>query len=107
MSAACKPICKPDAPEWDETEETEQNERAVLVPVRRGHRIRERSSETRETYVALLITQRSPRQWRPCGPGAHSPGFGSDEEGGWIVADYRGSATTQAGPRPDKGQAAG
>ena len=57
MSATCKPVCKPDAPEWDETEETEQNERAVLVPVRRGHRIRERSSETRETYVALLITQ--------------------------------------------------
>ena len=58
MSAACKPICKPDVPEWDQTGETEQNERAVLVPVRRGHPIRERSSETRETYVALLITQR-------------------------------------------------
>jgi hypothetical protein len=60
VSTACKPICKPDAPEWDETEETEQNERTVLVPVRRGHRIRERSSATRETYVALLITQRRP-----------------------------------------------
>jgi hypothetical protein len=58
VSAACKPICKPDAPEWDEIEETEQNARAVLVPIRRGHRIRERSSETPETYVALLITQR-------------------------------------------------
>jgi hypothetical protein len=65
VSAACKPICKPDAPEWDETEETGQNERAVLVPVRRGHRIRERSSETRETYVALLVTQGSQVQILP------------------------------------------
>jgi hypothetical protein len=65
VSTACKPICKPDASEWDETEETEQNERAVLVPVRRGHRIRERSSQTRETYVALLITQRSRVQIPP------------------------------------------
>ena len=45
VSTARKPMCKPDAPEWDETEETEQNERTVLVPVRRGHRIRERSSK--------------------------------------------------------------
>jgi hypothetical protein len=53
--AARKPICKPDVPGWDETEETEQTERAVLVPVRRGHRVRERSPETPETCVALLI----------------------------------------------------
>jgi hypothetical protein len=39
----------------------------VLVPVRRGHRIHERSSETRETYVALLITQR--RRATPRRPG--------------------------------------
>jgi hypothetical protein len=65
LPAACKPICKPDATEWDETEETEQNERAVLIPVRRGHRIRERLCETRETYVALLITQRSRVQIPP------------------------------------------
>jgi hypothetical protein len=63
VHAACKPICKPDAPGWDETEETEQNKRAVLVPVRRGHRIRGRSSKTPETYVVVLITQR--RQYLP------------------------------------------
>jgi hypothetical protein len=56
--AARKTICKPDVPGWDGTEETEQTERAVLVPVRRGHRVRERSSETPETCVVLLITQR-------------------------------------------------
>ena len=74
MPAACKPICKPDAPEWDETEETEQNERTVLVPVRRGHRIRERSSETPETYVALLITQRSQVQILPPLPSSRKSG---------------------------------
>jgi hypothetical protein len=74
VSAACKPICKPDAPERDKTEETEQNERAVLVPVRRGHRIRERSSETGKTYVALLITQRSRVQIPPPLPGKTPPG---------------------------------
>jgi hypothetical protein len=61
VPAACKPICNPDAPEWDETKETDQNERAVIVSLHRGHRIRESSSETRETYVALLITQRRRR----------------------------------------------
>jgi hypothetical protein len=90
MSTACRPICKPDAPEWDETKETEQNERTMLVPVRRGHRIRERSSETRETYVALLITQRrlanfSARRYvartrRKC------------RSGNWLAAHYEGHA---------------
>jgi hypothetical protein len=73
VSTVCKPICKPYAPEWDETEETEQNERTVLVPVRRGHRIRERSSATRETYVALLITQRSRVQIPPPLPRPEAP----------------------------------
>jgi hypothetical protein len=50
-----KPICKPDAPEWNERGETDQTERVVLVPVRRGHRTRERSSGTPETCVVLLI----------------------------------------------------
>jgi hypothetical protein len=57
-AAKCKPICKLDGPEWDETGQTEQNERAVPGPIRRGYRIRERSSETPETYVVVLITQR-------------------------------------------------
>jgi len=65
VPAACKPICKPDDLGWDETGETERTERVVLVPIRRGHRIRERSSETPETHVALLITQRSEVQILP------------------------------------------
>jgi hypothetical protein len=38
--------------------ETEQTERAMLIRVRRDYRVRERSSETPETCVVLLITQR-------------------------------------------------
>jgi hypothetical protein len=60
-----KPICKPDAPEWDGTGETGQTDCAVLGLVRRGHRIRERPPATGETRVVWLITQRSEVQILP------------------------------------------
>ena len=65
VPGARKPICKPDASEWDGTGGTGQTERAVLAPVRRGQRVRERSSETPETRVVVLITQRSEVQILP------------------------------------------
>jgi len=55
----CKPVCKPDVARQPETGETEPTERDGICPVRRGHRARERRPETGETYVVVLITQRS------------------------------------------------
>jgi hypothetical protein len=48
----------------DETGETETVGRVVAASVRRGHSVRERPSETTETCVVRLITQRrlSPSQ---------------------------------------------
>jgi hypothetical protein len=54
----CKPICKLDAAKLGETGETEQNDRDVICPVRRGCCTRQRQPETLETGVVWLITQR-------------------------------------------------
>ena len=51
----CKPVCKPDAARQYGTGETEPTERDAICPVRRGHRTRERLSETPETHVVWLI----------------------------------------------------
>ena len=61
----CKPICKPDAAKPGETEETQPTDRDVICPVPRDHRAHERLPETPETYVVLLITQRSRVQIPP------------------------------------------
>jgi hypothetical protein len=61
----CKPICKPDAARQRETGETEPTEQDRICPVRRGHHARERQSETGETHVVWLITQRSRVQIPP------------------------------------------
>ncbi len=61
----CKPICKPDAARQHETGETKPTERDGIWPVRRGHRTRGRLSETSETCVVWLITQRSRVQIPP------------------------------------------
>ena len=68
-SVFCKPICKPDAVKLSETGETKPTDRNVICPVRRGHRTRERPSETPETRVVRLITQRSEVQILPPLPG--------------------------------------
>jgi hypothetical protein len=54
----CKPICKPDMAKPGETGETEQTDRDVICPVRRGGCTRQRLLETPETHVVVLIIQR-------------------------------------------------
>jgi hypothetical protein len=64
-SLFCKPICKPDAARPYETGETEPTERDGICPVCRGHHACGRRSETGETHVVWLITQRSRVQIPP------------------------------------------
>jgi hypothetical protein len=57
-------------------------ERDGICPVRRGHRTRQRRSETPETYVVWLITQRSRVQIPPPLP---RPEAGSEQGSGLLL----------------------
>jgi hypothetical protein len=65
----CKPLCKPDASGRCETGEMQKNRDNLTPPIRTGQRDDQRLPETAETYVVVLITQRSEVQILPPLPG--------------------------------------
>jgi hypothetical protein len=64
-SGICKRICKRDSAARPETGETPRADGDGAEPIVRGQRHHRRRPETAETYVVLLITQRSQVQILP------------------------------------------
>ena len=83
----CARICAQDAAREVETRETPQTRHERAPSVRRGQRGNQRQSETAETHVVWLITQRSRVQIPPPLP---RPEVGSEQGSGlWLVVCAR------------------
>jgi hypothetical protein len=64
-SQVCKPFCKPDTTGQGETGKTQQTTGHIAFQICRDQRSGQRRSETAETHVVWLITQRSEVQILP------------------------------------------